>query len=143
MSSLGRHTDWVGTLIRYNSKIRYKPVKKLKSVISVITTKPLDPDFAKSTFNRLGVFRSDRDLEVHKRMRSSDATCCASMAVNTCFFSTCEMPPSNMASRSPKTWCKTHFHALIRMPPSLDSFIVRYNTKIRYKSVIKSVINPL
>ena len=23
MSSLGRHTDWVGTLIRYNSKIRY------------------------------------------------------------------------------------------------------------------------
>ena len=30
MSSLGRHTDWVETLIRYNSKIRYKPVKNAK-----------------------------------------------------------------------------------------------------------------
>ncbi len=42
-------------------------------------------------------------------------------STNTCFFSfsTCEMPPSNMASRSPKTWCITHFHVLIRMPPSL------------------------
>ena len=48
---------------------------------------PLYLKSLKSIFNRLGVFRSVRDLEVRKRMGSSDATCCASMAVNTCFFS--------------------------------------------------------
>ena len=86
MSSLGRHTDWVGTLIQYNSKIRYKPVKNAKNgkktFISVITKNPLYPEFPKSILNRLGVLRSFKDLEVHKRMRSSDATCCASLAVN-------------------------------------------------------------
>ena len=89
MSSLGRHTDWVGTLIRYNSKIRYKPIQKAKiRYIRYNSKNPLYFKSLKSIFNRLGVFRSVRDLEVHKRMRSSDATCCASMAVNTCFFST-------------------------------------------------------
>ena len=88
MSSLGRHTDWVGTLIRYNSKIRYKPVKKAKIRYIRYNKNPLYPDFPKSIFNRLRVFRSVRYLKVHKRIRSSDATCCASMAVNTCFFST-------------------------------------------------------
>ncbi len=29
-----------------------------------------------------------RDLKAHKRLGNSDATCCASMAVNTCIFST-------------------------------------------------------
>ena len=88
MSSLGRHTDWVGTLIRYNSKIRYKPVQIAKiryirynSKIHYIMIVPnrFSIDYV------VDVLRSVRDLEVHKRMRSSDATCCASMAVNTCF----------------------------------------------------------
>ena len=86
MSSLGRHTDWVGTLIRYNSKIRYnyKPVKKAKiRCIRYNSKNPLYFESLKSIFNRLGVFRSVRDLEVHKRMRSSDATCCAILGVNT------------------------------------------------------------
>ena len=88
MSSLGRHTDWVGARIRYNSKIRYKPVKiaKIRN-IRYKSKNPLYLKSLKSIFNRLGVFRSVQDLEVHKRMGSSDATCCASMAVNTCFFS--------------------------------------------------------
>ncbi len=30
VSSLGRHTDWVGASIRCNSKIHYKPVKNAK-----------------------------------------------------------------------------------------------------------------
>jgi hypothetical protein len=72
MSSLGRNTDWVETLIRYNSKILYKPVKKSKIRYIRYNKNKLYPDFPKSIFNRL---------------RSSDATCCASMAVNTCFFS--------------------------------------------------------
>ncbi len=75
MSSLGRHTDWVGTLIRYNSKIRYKPVQIAKvRYIHYNSKNPLYFKSLKSIFNRLGVFRSVRDIEVHKRMRSSDAT---------------------------------------------------------------------
>ncbi len=153
------HQDATLTFQEHSSVITQKSVinrtKKPKSIISVITKNPLYPDFPQSVFNRLGVFRSVRDLKVHKRMRSSDATCFARMAVNTCFFSTCEMPPSNMASRSPKTWCITHFHVLIRCHPHWDSIIVRTfpisssktsktgkNQKIQYKSVItkKSVI---
>ncbi len=101
------------------------------------------------------MLRSIRHLEVHKRTRSSDATCCAIKTVNTCFFSLREMPPSNMASRSPKTWYLTQFHVPIRLPktehlimmaskffsPSKKSRTGK-NQKIRYKSVItkKSVI---
>ncbi len=65
-----------------------KNVKKQeKSVISVITQNPLYPDCPESWCYRLGVFWSVRDLRVHKCTRSSDATCCASMAVKTCIFS--------------------------------------------------------
>ena len=85
------HQDATLTFQEPSSVITKKSVinrsKKLKSVISVITKKTLYPDCPKSIFYRLGVFRSVRDLEVHKRMRSSDATCCANMAVSTCFFS--------------------------------------------------------
>ena len=109
MSSLGRHTDWVGTLIRYNSKIRYKPIKIAKiRYIRYKSKNPLYLKSLKSIFNRLGVFRSVRDLEVHKRMGGSDATCCASMAVNTCFF---------------KFWCAT---PKIRLPgaPKLGAELI-------------------
>ncbi len=65
-----------------------KNVKNRKNPLYPLLLKnPLYPDCPKSWRYRLGVFRSVRDLRVHKRMRSSDATCCASMAVNTCFFS--------------------------------------------------------
>ena len=61
----------------------------------------------------------------------------------------------NMASRSPKTWCITYFHVLIRMPPSLALHLLSKHfqirpqkcrkpvkiLKIRYKSVITK--NPL
>ncbi len=88
MSSLRRHPDWVGTLIRYIRHNGQTPVKKAKiRYIRYNSKHSLFLKSQKSILNRLGVFRSVRDLEVHKRMRSSDATCCASMAVNTCFFS--------------------------------------------------------
>ncbi len=122
-----------------------QPVKKAKIRYIRYNKNPLYPDFPKSIFNRLGVFRSVRDLEVHKRMRISDATCCASMAVNTCFFSTCEMLPSNMASRSPKTWFITHFHVLIRMPPSLGLHYCPHISNFVLKNVEnrKNPKNPL
>ncbi len=59
-----------------------------------------------------------------------------------------------MASRSPKTWCITHFHVVIRIPPWLGPYycpITQFRPqkwrkpvkikKIRYKSVITK--NPL
>ena len=54
VSSLGRHTDWVGARIRCNSKIRYKPVKTLKSVISVITKKSVISRFSQIDFQSTG-----------------------------------------------------------------------------------------
>ena len=88
------------------AKIRYIRYKK----------KSLYPDFPKSIFNRLGVFRSVIHLEVHKRMRSSDAACCAIFGVNTCFFSLRVRQPSYRASRSPKTWYLTHNLVPMRLP---------------------------
>ena len=88
------------------AKIRYIRYKK----------NPLYPDFPKSIFNRLGVFRSVRHLEVHTHMRSSDAACCAILGVNTCFFSLRVRQPSYRASRSPKTWYLTHNLVPMRLP---------------------------
>ena len=98
--------------IRYNKKIRYIQIFPNRFSIDWVCS---------GQFETL--------IKVHKRMRSSDATCCASMAVKTCFFSTCEVPPSNMASRSPKTWCITHFHVLDWKPPSLglDDYTHTFN----------------
>ncbi len=101
------------------------------------------------------MFRSVRHLEVHKRMRSSDATCWAILGVNTCFFSLRVRQPSYMASRRPKTWYLTHYHVAIRLPKtahltmmaskffSLSKMSKTGKTQIiRYKSVItkRSVI---
>ncbi len=149
MSSFGRHNDCVGARIRCNSKIRYKykPVKKAKIRYIRYEKNPLYPDFPKSIFNRHGVFRSVRDLEVHKRMRSSDAklTCCATMAVNTCFFSLREMPPSNMASRSPKTWYLTHYHVPIRLPKSAHLIMMasKFFLSSKMSKTGKNSKNPL
>jgi hypothetical protein len=104
------------------------------------------------------VFRSVRDLRVRKRMRSSDATCCASMAVNTWFFS-----PGATTSKilwppeAPKLVVKLIFMPSFGCPPHWDSIVIVICTppissskisktgkikKIRYISVItqKSVI---
>ena len=101
------------------------------------------------------MFRSFRDLKIHKRMRSSDATCCAILGVNTCFFSLRVRQPSYMASRRPKTWYLTHNFVSMRLPKTAHLIMMASkffssskmsktgkNPKIRYKSVItqKSVI---
>ena len=70
----------------------------------------------KSIKNQHDVLRSVWNRWLQKRMRSSDATCCAILATNTWFFSLRETPPSNMPSRSPKTWYLTHYHVPIRLP---------------------------
>ena len=88
------------------AKIRYIRYKK----------NPLYPDFPNSIFNQLVVFRSVRHLEVHKRIRSYDATCCAILAVNTCFFSLRVRQPSYMTARHPKTWYLTHNLVPMRLP---------------------------
>ena len=137
MSSLGRHTDWVGARIRCNSKIRYKPVKKAKIRYIRYKKNPLYPDFPKSIFNRLGVFRSVRHLEVHTHMRSSDAACCAILGVNTCFFSLRVRQPSYRASRSPKTWYLTHNLVPMRLP----SGALHKNDGISLFFVLKNVEN--
>ncbi len=114
------HKDPTLTVQEHASVVTQKSLinrsKKLKSVISVIIKKPLYADYPKSIFNRLGVFRSVRHLEVHKRMRSSDATCFAILGVKTCFFSLRVRQPSYMASRRSKTWHLTHYHLFIRLP---------------------------
>ena len=100
------------------------------------------------------MFRSVRHLEVHKRMRSSDATCCAILAVNTCFFSLRVRQPSYRASRSPKTWYLTHNLVPMMLPKTAHLIMMASKffrpqkcrkpvktQKIRYKSVITK--NPL
>ncbi len=88
-------------------------------------------------------------------MRSSDATYCAILAVNTCFFSLRVRQPSYVASRRSKTWYLTHYHVPIRLPKTAHLVMMTSKffcpqkcrkpvktAKIRYKSVItkKSVI---
>ncbi len=100
------------------------------------------------------MFRPVRHLEVHKRMRSSDATCCAILGVKTCFFSLRVRQPSYMASQSSKTWYLTHNLVLIRLPKTAHPIMMASKffssskmsktgkkAKIRYKSVITK--NPL
>ncbi len=103
------------------------------------------------------MFRSVRGLEVHKCMRSSDATsCCASMlAVNTCFFSPGATTSKIWPPEAPKLVAElifmssfgrpSHWNStVIRTPPILSSkiSITGKLKKIRYISVItqKSVI---
>ena len=72
------------------------------------------------------------------------------------FFQSLSYYIENMASRSPKTWCLTHFHVLIKLPKSAHLIIIRThpissskiskNVKKQEKSVIsvitqKSVIS--
>ena len=115
----------------------------------------------KSILNQQGVLRSVRHLEVHKRMRSSDATCCAILGVNTCFFSLRVRQPSYRASRSPKTWYLTHNLVPMRLPKTIhlimmaskffssskmsktgknvkNPLYIRYNLKIRYIKKVKN-----
>ncbi len=70
------------------------------------------------------------------------------------FFQSWSYYSKNKASRSPKTWCRTHYHVIIRLPKSASLSIIRTppissskmsktgKLKIRYISVItqKSVI---
>ena len=101
------------------------------------------------------MLRSVCHLWLQKRMRSSDATCCAILAVNTWFFSLRVRQPSYRASRSPKTWYLTHNLVPMRLPKTAHLIMMASklfssskmsktgkNQKIRYKSVItkKSVI---
>ncbi len=145
MSSSGCHTDCLGARIRCNSKIRYKPVKKAKSVMSVIRKNPLYPDFPKSIFNRLGVFRSVCNLWLQKRMRSSDATCCAILGVNTCFFSLRVRQPSYRASHSPKTWYLTHNLVLMRPPKTAHLIMMasKLFSSSKMSNTCKNPKNPL
>jgi hypothetical protein len=83
------------------------------------------------------VFRSVRDLEVHKCTRSSDAT----------FFQSWSHYEyiENMASRSPKTWCRTHFHVFVGTPPSLglDCYTHTSNFVLKMSKTGKIIKNPL
>ena len=99
------------------------------------------------------MLRSVCNLWLQKRMRSSDATCCAILAVNTWFFSLRVRQPSYRASRSPKTWYLTHNLVPMRLPKTAH-LIMRAsmlfssskcrkpvkNKKKRYKSVIKKSV---
>ena len=114
------HKDATLTVKEHASVVTKKSVinRPKKAKIRYIRYKknPLYPAFPELNYNRLGVFRSVRHLEVHKHMRSSDAACCAIFGVNTCFFSLRVRQPSYRASRSPKTWYLTHYHVPIRLP---------------------------
>ena len=71
------------------------------------------------------MFRSVRDLRVHKRMRSSDATCCASMAVNTCFFSPGATTSKIWPPGAPKLGAELIFMSSLGRPPHWDSIVIR------------------
>ena len=102
------------------------------------------------------MFRSVRDLEVHICMRSSDAYLLCKLGCKYMFFQSWSYYIENMASRSPKTWCRTHFHVLVGTLPLTGTRLLYAHLqfrpqkcrkpvklkKIRYVSVItqKSVI---
>ena len=147
------HKDATLTVQEHASVVTQKSVinrsKKLKIRYIRFKKNSLYPDFPKSIFNRLGVFRSVRHLEVHTHMRSSDAACCAILGVNTCFFSLRVRQPSYRASRSPKTWYITHNLVPMRLPKTAHLIMMASkffssskmsktgkNEKIRYISVI-------
>ncbi len=158
MSSLGRHPDWDSIIIR-TFPISYsnmsKNGKNSKNQLYPLQLKnPFYLKSQKSIFNWLGGLRSVRDLEVHKCTRSSDATCCASMAVNTCFFSSGATTSKIWPPEAPKLVTEfismpsfdspPHWDSIvIRTPPILSSkcrkpvklknpLYIRYNSKIRY-----------
>ena len=124
-----------------NQKIRYK---------SVITKKSAIYFKIKNQFKINTVCYGQFATCGYKNacVASSDATCCAILAVNTWFFSLREMPPSNMASRSPKNWYLTQFYVPIRLPKT--AHLIMMASKLFSSSKMsktgknqKSVINPL
>ena len=107
------------------------------------------------------MLRSVCHLGLQKRMRSSDATCCAILAVNTWFFSLRVRQPSYRASRTPKTWYLTHNLVPMGLPKTAhlimmaskffssskmsktginvkNPLYIRYNLKIRYIKKVKN-----
>ena len=102
------------------------------------------------------MFRSVRYLEGHICIRSSDATCYASMAVNTCFFSSGATTSKIWPPGAPKLGAELIFMSSLGCPPHWDSIVICTSPissskmsktgnnlkKIRYISVItqKSVI---
>ena len=117
----------------------------LSYLVGGLTLSLTNTDFPKSIFNRLGVFRSVRHLEVHKRMRSSDATCCAILGVNTCFFSLRVRQPSYRASRSPKTWNLTHSLVPMRLPKTIHLIMMasKFFSSSKMSKTGKNQKNPL
>ncbi len=63
-------------------------------------------------------------LGLQKRMRDSDATCCAILAVNTWFFSIRVRQPFYTSARIPKTWYLTHYHVPMRLPKTAHLILV-------------------
>jgi hypothetical protein len=105
---------------------------------------PLYLKSQKSIFNQLGVFRPVRHFEVHKCMRSSDAACCASAhGCKLMFFQSLTYYIENVASWTPKTWCRIHFHVLITMPSSLgllhyphtSNFVLKMSKPVKIQKI--------
>ena len=91
------------------------------------------------------MFRSVRDLEVHICMRSSDATCCASMAVNLCFFSFWCATPKIRLPGAPKLGAELIFMSKLGRHPDWHSIIIRTppNSFSKMSKTGKNVKNPL
>ncbi len=104
---------------------------------------------------------SVRDLKVHKCTRSSDATCCASMAVNTCFFSPGATTSKIWLPEAPKLVAELicmpsfgrlpHWDSIVIHTPPISSskmsktgkvkknlLYIRYKSKIRYILKVKN-----
>ena len=143
------HKDAALTVQEHASVVTQKSVinrsKKLKIRYIRYIKNPLYPDFPKSIFNRLGVFRSVRHLWLQKRMRSSDAACCAILGVNTCFFSLRVRQPSYTSARIPKTWYLTHYHVSIRLPKTAHLILVasQFFSSSKMSKTGKKRKNPL
>ncbi len=79
-------------------------------------------------------------------MRSSDATCCASMAVNTCFFSHRATTSKIWPPGAPKLGAELIFMSLFERLPDWDSIIIRTRPPISSSKMTKTgknKINPL
>ena len=111
------------------------------------------------------MFPSIRDLQRHKCLSSSHATCCASMAVNTCFYSTSATTTLIWHAGAPYHGAQLIFMPSFRCPPDWDTiiirkplissskmsktgknfynfFFIRYNSKIRYILKVK-ILNEI
>ncbi len=71
------------------------------------------------------MFRSVRDIRVHKCMCGSDATCCASMAVNTCVFSPGATTSKIWPLGAPKLGAELIFMSSLGRFPHWDSSVIR------------------